>query len=393
MSWPETKLLMDAIVENGIASSNGTIIMVPMDANKYGYNMKILDIDGITPLQDVKINGVTDPSTEIRTNANGVAKFISGSPSHSVTFSEFPAGYQYADIFTARTIRGYINDMTEIIVAPDISQFAGFNVTLLDTNGSPLTNRQVTCTQNGKQYTTNSAGQIAQTIYHASTTLTFTWSTTGRYNDAVFNGSLRRYNTTANYSVTVSGGIIGSVTSLTSANATVNYTGYGYHISTAASAGQYITIGTKEYVIAHVDSSNVYVALRYWEEDTQFGSSTTYSGSTIASKCTTWYNSSVPTQWKSTASAFNSVNTEGVNAQCFIPTYSQANGGWTLFNSNSARIFTDSTGTAKTWWTSTEYSSSYVWYVYANVNFSNVHYPTDSNGIRPALAIKRSLFN
>ena len=96
MSWPETKLLMDAIVENGIASSNGTIIMVPMDANKYGYNMKILDIDGITPLQDVKINGVTDPSTEIRTNANGVAKFISGSPSHSVTFSEFPAGYQYA---------------------------------------------------------------------------------------------------------------------------------------------------------------------------------------------------------------------------------------------------------------------------------------------------------
>lgn len=395
MSWPETKLLMDAIVENGIAGSNGTIIMVPMDANKYGYNMKILDIDGITPLQDVKINGVTDPSTEIRTNANGVAKFISGSPSHSVTFSEFPAGYQYGDVFTARIIRGYINDMTEIIVAPDISEFAGYNVTLLDTSGSPLTNRQVTCTQNGKQYTTNSAGQIAQTIYHASTTLTFTWSTTGRYNDAVFNGSLRRCNTTANYSVTVSGGVIGSVTSLTSANATlVNYDGYGYHISTAASAGQYITIGTKEYVIAHVDSSNVYVALRYWEEDTEFGSSTDYVDSTIASKCTSWYNSSVPTQWKSTASAFNSVNTEGVNAQCFIPTYSQANGAWTLFNGDNARIFTNSAGTEKDWWTSTEYtySSDGVWYV-RNGRFDYYSRPTESHGFRPALAIKRSLFD
>ena len=393
MSWAQTKLILDAIVENGIASSNGTIIMVPMDANKYGYNMKILDIDGITPLKDVKINGVTDPNTEIRTNANGVAKFISGSPSHSVTFSEFPAGYQYADIFTARTIRGYINDMTEIIVTPDISEFAGFNVTLLDNRGAPVTNRQVTCSQNGKQYTTNSAGQITQTIYHASTTLTFTWSTTGRYNDAVFNGSLRRYNTTANYSVTVSGGVIGSVTSLTSANAIVNYTGYGYHISTAASAGQYITIGTKEYVIAHVDRTSVYVALRYWEENTQFGSSTTYSGSTIASKCTTWYNSSVPTQWKSTASAFNSVNTEGVNAQCFIPTYTQVNGGWALFNSNTARTFTDSAGTAKTWWTSTERSSGNVWYV---TDGGRLYYgvsPSSSDGFRPALAIKRSLFN
>ena len=295
MSWPETKLLMDAIVENGISSSNGTIIMVPMDANKYGYNMKLLDIDGITPLQDVKINGVTDPNTEIRTNANGVAKFISGSPSHSVTFSEFPAGYQYADIFTARTIRGYINDMTEIIVAPDISEFAGFNVTLLDNTGAPVSNRQVTCSQNGKQYTTNGSGQIPQTIYTNTTSLTFTWSTTATYSWSTVNGSLQRGNNT-NFSATISGGAIGEVKTLTSANATTSAgsPNSSYRVNVSATVGQYVTINAIQYVIAHVDTSNVYVTLRYWREDTKFGDDNDYVGSTIAQKCDTWYSNYLP---------------------------------------------------------------------------------------------------
>ena len=393
MSWLETKLLMTAIVENGISSSNGTIIMVPMDANKYGYNMKLLDIDGITPLQDVKINGVTDPNTEIRTNANGVAKFISGSPSHSVTFSEFPAGYQYADIFTARTIRGYINDMTEIIVAPDISEFAGFKVTLLDNRGAPVTNRQVTCTQNGKKYTTNSAGQIPQTIYSNTTSLTFTWSTTAIYSWSTVNGSLQRGNNT-NFSATVSGGAIGEVKTLTSANATTSAgsPNSSYRVNVSATVGQYVTINAIQYVIAHVDTSNVYVTLRYWREDTKFGDDNDYVGSTIAQKCDTWYSNYLPPEWKTSANAFNSVNTEGVRARCFIPTDSQVNGGWTLFNNESARIFTDSAGTAKSWWTSTGSSSGRVYIVRTGGDFGN-SIPTTSHGFRPALSIKRSLFN
>ena len=393
MSWAETKVILDAIVENGIGSANGTIVMIPMDANKYGYNLRLYDIDGITPLQDVKINGVTDPNTEIRTNANGVAKFISGSPSHSVTFSEFPAGYQYADIFTARTIRGYINDMTEIIVAPDISEFAGFKVTLLDNRGAPVTNRQVTCTQNGKKYTTNSAGQIPQTIYSNTTSLTFTWSTTAIYSWSTVDGSLQRGNGTK-FSATVSGGAMGEVKTLTSANATTSAdsSNSSYRVNVSATAGQYVTINNIQYVIAHVDTSNVYVTLRYWREDTKFGDDNDYVGSTIAQKCNTWYNSSVSATWKTSANAFNNVSTEGVSARCFIPTYTQANGGWTLFNNKSTRKFTNSAGTAKIWWTSTGISSSGVWYVGTGGSF-NSSYPTSSYGFRPTLAIKRSLFN
>lgn len=391
MSWAETKILLDAIVENGINSSNGTIMMVPFDANKYGYNLRIYDIDGVTPLPDVKINGVSDPTTEIRTNADGIAKFISSSPSHTVSFTEFPSGYQYADVFTQRTIRGYINDMTEVIVAPNISNFAGYNITLLDNTGSPVANRTVQCTQNGRSYTTNGSGQIAPTIYSTATSLTFTWSISGQYNKST-DGSLQIYDTTANYSATVSGGQIGAVKTLTSANTSLSYSGHTTKINTSASVGQYVTIGTRQYVITHTDSSNVYVALRYLEENTEFGSITAYSGSTIANRCTTWYNDNVPSQWKNEANAFNDVTVEGVTAKCFIPTYGMANGGWSYFNSNSRRIFTDSSGSARDWWTASASSSSGMWLVDIDGSFAGVN-PRATCGFRPCLSIKRSLFS
>ena len=392
MSWAETKILLDAIVENGINSSNGTIMMVPFDTNKYGYNLRIYDIDGVTPLPDVKINGVSDPATEIRTNADGIAKFISSSPSHTVSFTEFPSGYQYADVFTQRTIRGYINDMTEVIVAPNISNFAGYNITLLDNTGSPVANRTVRCTQNGRSYTTNGSGQIAQTIYSTATSLTFTWSISGRYNSST-DGSLQTYDTTANYSATVSGGQIGAVKTLTSANASPSYSGRTAKINISVIVGRYVTIGTRQYVITHTDSSNVYVALRYWEENTKFGSNTAYSGSTIANKCTTWYNDNVPALWKTTANAFNNVSVEGVSAKCFIPTYDWVNGGWVYFKSDSRRVFTDSSGSARDWWTASTGSSRYVWCVRNVGNLSNNSYPSNTYGFRPCLAIKRSLFS
>lgn len=385
MSWAETKLILDAIVENGIGSANGTIVMIPMDANKYGYNLKLYDIDGVTPLSDVKINGVTDPNTEIRTNAQGIAKFISGSPSHSVSFTEFPSGYQYADIFTARTIRGYINDMTEVIVAPDISQFAGYNITLKDNTGANVSNQSVKCTQNGKTYTTDSSGKIPQTIYSDQTSLTFTWSTTvSAGSSGVLSGT-----SIYSYSAQVTGGALGQTTTVTSNNASRSES-TTWKISSAATVGNYITIGSKQYIIADVTSSTVYVTLRYWEENTVFdnGASTDYVGSDIAAKCTTWYNQ-IPELWR--ANACTSISTEGVSAACFIPTYNQVNGGWDYFNSDDRRIFKNSGGTAQYWWTSSKRDASYVCCVSTGGSFDN-RTPYNSFGFRPALAIKRSLF-
>lgn len=397
MSWAQTKLILDAIVENGISSANGTIIMIPMDANKYGYNLQMYDIDGVTPLADVKINGVTDPNTEIRTNAQGNVKFISGSPSHNISFTEFPAGYQYADIFTARTIRGYINDMTRVTVAPKLDNFAGFNITLKDNNGSPLTNRQVTCSQNGKQYSTNSSGVIEQVIYSSQASLTFTWSTSGVYNATTANGSLQQYNTTANYSATVSGGVIGQTTALTSSNATVSYSGTGYRVNAAASVGAFVTIGTRQYVIADVTSSIVYVALRYWEEDVKFSPDGTasYAQSSVKNECVSWYSSKVPSVWKTSANAFTKVTTEGISAECFIPTKSQLDGGWDYFISDYRRTFRESSGDVHRYWTSSSISSGKVYYISTSGSIDETLSALESImiGFRPALAIKRSLFS
>ena len=393
MSWAETKVILDTIVANGIGSANGAVIMIPMDANKYGYNLRMWDIDGVTPLADVKINGVSDPNSEIRTNANGVAKFISGSPTHSISFSEFPSGYQYADVYTARTIRGYINDMTEVVVKPDIATFAGFNVTLLKNDGTPATNATVTCSTNGKQYRTNGSGQISGTIYAQTTSLTFTWE--GSPNKYAAADGVLQYIYNTRYTATVSGGTIGQTKSLTSANASVaNGTQTGYRINAATTVGSEITIGSKVYIIAHVDSSLVYAVLKTWERDEQWSSGTTdYAQSTIKDDCTSWYNSNVPSIWRTSANAFSSVTTEGVSSPCFIPTYNQVNGGWSYFNSNDHRIFRDSNNTAKVWWTSTESSGGRVWFVYTSGNLLNYGNPTTSFGFRPALAIKRSLFN
>ena len=289
-----------------------------------------------------------------------------------------------------------INNETYKLLTEIVTFRTGFNVTILNNNGSLLTNTQVRCTETAQTYQTNSSGKIPETIYYEGTSLTFTWSTTSTSWTSV-SGALQQNQTiTANYTAIVNEGVIGQVSDLTTNNANVKTStspGGSYRIGASTAAGNTITIGSKQYIITDTDSSNVYVVLRYWEENTPFdsGGSTDYAGSDIASKCSSWYTSNVPEVWRTSANAFTNVSTEGVTAACFIPTYSQVNGGWSYFNSNSRRVFTDSAGTAKWWWTSTSYSSALVRRVNNNGSFGNIN--SDSSfGFRPALALKRSLF-
>ena len=290
-----------------------------------------------------------------------------------------------------------INNETYKILTEIVSFEAGFNVTLLDDTGATVKNQQVTCTTNSQQYTTNSSGQIPETIYYEGTSLTFTWSTSSTNWSSVSGILQQSRTTTSNYTAVVNGGVIGQVLNLTSNNATVQTSTSGgtqYRINASATVGNTITIGSKQYIIAHTDSSNVYVVLRYLEETTVFdsGDSTDYVGSDIANKCSSWYTSNVPSAWRSYAT--NSVSTEGVTAACFIPTYDQVNGGWSYFNSDSRRVFTDSSGSAKSWWTASYYSytDATIWTVYPDGSFAHTLPYITTVGFRPALALKRSLF-
>lgn len=163
--------------------------------------------------------------------------------------------------------------------------------------------------------------------------------------------------------------------------------------------GARVRIGGFDYMIVHFDSNIVYVITEDIIQLTRFGSTTTYAGSTIANLCTTWYNTNVPAALKS-AGMFTSVSTEGVSSPCFIPTYNQCNGGFSYFNSDRRRCaqIASSGGTSGnygtySWWTSSAYSSSFVWRVSGDGNLGNAGHPSSACGFRPCLAIARSAFS
>ena len=376
MSWDQTMILLKAIQENGISSANGTIMMVPFSENKYGFNIKLTDIDGTTPLKDVTLTGVSNPTTELRTNAEGRVKFISDSPKHNISFSNFPSGYTYGDLFTQQAVQGYINDMTEIVITPNKSQFAGYNITFTY-NGSTLAGKTINCSTNGKSYITDSSGKI-HNVYAKNTSLAFTITV----NRPVSNGYVYKTGT-------YSGSCSGSIGSVVDRSVAMSYKIDGNPIAwnrSVPSVGSEMTIGSYTYIICHVDSDTVYAITKNLQGKTEFGNNTTYAGSTLVQKCTDWYNNNVPSDIKSYG-FFKAVSVNGVTAQCFVPSYEQFNGGFSYFNSDNRRVCDNSW-----YWTSSANSSSDVWGVRNDGVFGNYYGPSTARGFRPCLAIARSAF-
>lgn len=164
--------------------------------------------------------------------------------------------------------------------------------------------------------------------------------------------------------------------------------------------GARIRIGGFDYVIVHIDTSIVYAIIEVCPMETQFGSNSTYAGSTIANLCNTWYNTNVPAALRN-AGVFVSVTTEGVSSPCFIPTYDQMNGGFSYFTDiahrNAAAFvnagFVSGSYNGYNYWTSTANSSGNAWYVNNTGDFSGNRGPSTSGGFRPCLAINRSVFS
>nr|DAQ98915.1 MAG TPA: hypothetical protein [Caudoviricetes sp.] len=381
MSWDQTMILLKAIQENGISSANGTIMMVPFSENKYGFNIKLTDIDGTTPLKDVTLTGVSNPTTELRTNAEGRVKFISDSPKHTISFSNFPSGYTYGDLFTQQAVQGYINDMTEIVITPNKSQFAGYNITFTY-NGSAFAGKNITCTTNGKSYVTSGSGVI-NNVYAKNTTLAFSAAIPGKYT-AADGLCYTQVNITGSCSGTIGSVVNKSVTLTASSGA-----GALKINSAIPSVGSTINIGSYTYRICHADGGSVYAITDTLPSECAFGNNTTYAGSNLASQCTSWYNNNVPASWKN-AGFFNDVTVNGVTAKCFVPSYDQFNGGFSYFNSDERRVC-KLNGSANWYWTSSAYSSGDVWGVGYDGDF---YYsgPSNTRGFRPCLAIARSAF-
>lgn len=241
--------------------------------NHYGYRVRVFDIDGVTPLANVKISGVTSISREIRTNPKGYATFITANPTETVTFSEFPTGFANASQYGSTKLQGYINQLTDFVVAGNTSSMAGYKVTLLDDTGAAVANKSVNCTTNKKSYNTDASGTISDIIYSESTSLVFSWtnSTSATKKEGSMNYT---ESTEVKYTCTFSG-TVGKVTTAsnkaTKGAATTNIKNCYIDSSTDPIAtGAILTIGENDWIIVHIDNDN-FVALImpekcYWED-------------------------------------------------------------------------------------------------------------------------------
>lgn len=163
------------------------------------------------------------------------------------------------------------------------------------------------------------------------------------------------------------------------------------------------TVYFKEYPdlkwqVQHLDGNYVYLSLTEITTLTDFRSSgNAYSGSTIASKCTTFLNSTIP----NVAAYLESVTVNGVTAKVFIPSYKMfsgtaSSGGGDANDptfrwpkaSASNRICKYQGSTKVYWLSSPDNSSRYAWTVQRNGSFYNSTASTSSYGFRPCVKVR-----
>lgn len=364
MGWPDAMWLKKQLMGSGNQeiTTNTVVTITQIPNNQYGFYIKLVDIDGETPLKDVVLNGVSDPNTELRTNANGELKFYSSKATHNVTWTNLPS-HLTNDMFP-KTLQGYINDLTSTIVELDVSSFYGFHITVKDHNGNPMSNTPVYNTPGGAVFkTTDGNGQIPVVYSTASSMSLFVRGksdTSGYYY----------------YSGSVSSPTKGQVAELEVKCQTALYTGN-------PTVGSTISFKGKNWIVAHKSGNNIYVSDSVIESLTAFGNNIVYAGSTLASVASTFQNSLGLTSVEQNLIPNTTVN--GVTAKVFVASYEQMNGGWSYFNSNQRRIC-NYNGNAQWYWTSSPFGSSVVLLVSTGGSLGN-SYPGNTYGFRPSVCL------
>ena len=262
------------------------------------------------------------------------------------------------------------------------------------------------CVTNGQHYTTNEDGLIIETIIvdGAIKSLQFNWNGDSSTSESI-DGNLTKTETgtfkfVGTATIISGASFIGNcVTEIDSSIETTST----YIINIIPAVGNIIHIGSREYVIANMDDSNVYVMLRYAEEQIQWNSDNTslvYVNSLLDRSCETFYENDVPSSWKN-AQAFNTVTlgygpTGGDTNYCFAISLYEifiGNNVWDYFKTSTNRIFTDSSSSPVAWWTGSPASStdSTIIVVTTTGERSSLHVNSRA-ALRPFLAIKRSMF-
>lgn len=358
MGWPDAMWLKKQLMGSGNQeiTTNTVVTITQIPNNQYGFYIKLVDIDGETPLKDVVLNGVSDPNTELRTNANGELKFYSSKATHNVTWTNLPS-HLSNDMFPSK-LQGYINDLTSTIVELDTSNFYGYRITVKDNDGTILTNHQIYSNATGTTFKkTDSKGQIEF------------WSTSP--NAPIAFAGKRKY-----YNSTVSSPTKGQMAEIEAkANATI-YSGN-------ATVGSTITFKGQQWIVAHVSGGKMYCSLTTISSNTKFGNNNIYAGSTLASVAKSFERSLDMNTLEQLLVPNTTVN--GVTAKVFVASYEQMNGGWSYFNSDARRICKYGEY-AEMYWTSSLFNTGLLWTVDSGGNLGGYSL-RDTYGFRPSICL------
>lgn len=149
-----------------------------------------------------------------------------------------------------------------------------------------------------------------------------------------------------------------------------------------------------KWCVDHLDGDYAYLGLYNASETTAFGADATYSGSTIAAKCTDFLNNTIPL----VADYLENVTVEGVTNKVFIPTYYQFSGN-TGYGDTSGPVFDYPSASAtnreacyaalsdNTMWLSSTDRVSLVRRVFSGGYIGN-GYPSFSYGFRPEVKVR-----
>ena len=355
-NWAET-LWLKTVLTAG-SDDGGTVVnIVQIPNNKYGFNIQLYDVDGKTPLNDVVMTGVSDITSELRTNRKGTLKFFSDAAKHTVKFSGYPSHLD--DSMFPTSIQGYINDLSEIVVKPDASKYYGYQITVKDSSGSILANHDV-YSDDTKLGTTNSSGIF--TVYSSASSLNFVITNGAKYYNGTISGTLGGMKTTT---VTINNN---------------PYTG-------TLDVGNTITFIGKEWLVVNKTANQAILARNVIESETTLGASSKYSESTIASAAKSYENSFIGVNKTLINCMCPETTVNGVTARIFVPSVSQVNGGFAHFNSNENRIC-QYNGRDHSWWTSSEYTADTLYYIDENgaLYYGYQGGANYSHGFRPFVA-------
>ena len=351
------ELPVEVSIDMGNTTNIVTITQIP--TNEYGYRVQLFDADGVSPLSNVVISGVSDPSTEIRTNSEGIVTFYSSASSQDVTFSGYPS-YLDASMFPS-TLQGYINDTSVVIVKPAVENYYGYDIAVTDNSGNALANTTV-YQNSGTSYTslgtTDNTGHLK--LYRTVSSLSLIAKNSDYYATDTVTGTL------------------GSLKTISLKTSNVAYSG-------TLSVGNTITFAGKSWIVCHKDGDKYYLALSTIASKTTFGTNTAYADSTLASVASS-YQSTLTSSYPVQLNLYcQDVTVNSVTSKIFVASYDQMIGGFSYFSSSSARIC-NYDGSASYYWTSSPRSSSDVYYVNADGSLVS-NFPSNTYGFRPFACI------